>query len=220
MGTTLTSFNQGQLAKLGNNMNIAIATALPNVASKFEPKSLLKALEGRGQFLADKLGPALEQIFSSLFVLGTPGTIVVTLTKSHDPKAFYQTRDGLYVWDDFRYRIVANATPMPEGASFKLDHALLTKNMLDREIEAALPANHLFDESTLCAIIAAMISEQPNGKEGKLLNNGYANLFYTSSTVVHVHWGADYREWYVHTWERGDRGWRAGRRVFSPATGA
>lgn len=220
MGTTLTPFNQGQLAQLGNNLNIAVATALPKVAAKFEPKPLLKALDGRGQFLADRLAEALENILSGMFVLGTPGTVSVTLSKSHDPNVFFQTRSGLYVWDDFRSRIVTQARPIAVGMAFELNNALLTKDMSDEEIESALPKNHLFDESALCAIIASMISEQPDGKEGKLLNNGYANLFYASSCVVIVRWHADYRKWRVNAWKRDDNEWDAGRQVFSPATGA
>ncbi len=220
MGTTLTPFNQGQLAQLGNNLNIAVATVLPKVAAKFEPKLLLKALDGRGQFLADRLGEALENILSGMFVLGTPGIVSVTLSAPHDPNVFFQTRSGLYVWDDFCSRIVAQTKPTAAGTAFKLNNALLTKDMSDEEIESALPKDHLFGESALCAIIASMISEQPSGKEGKLLNNGYANLFYTSSCVVFVYWYADYREWLVNAWERADDRWRAGRQVFSPATGA
>lgn len=218
MGTTLTPFNQGQLAQLGNNLNIAVATALPKVAAKFEPKPLLKALDGRGQFLADRLGEALENILSGMFVLGMPGTATIALSGYHDPDSFFRTGPGLYVWDDFRSRIVAQAKPTVAGTAFELNNALLTKNMSDEEIEKALPKGHLFDESALCAIIASMISEQPNGKEGKLLNNGYANLFYTSSCVVGVDWHADYRKWSVFTWERDGNGWGAGVQVFSPAT--
>lgn len=217
MGTTYTQFNHGQWTQLGNDVNIAVVTALPKVAAKFDPKSLLKALEGKGQFVADKLGPALEQIFNSLFVLGTPGTVNITLTKPHDPNIFFQTRSGLWVSADFQRLVVSNAKPVKAGTVFNLDHALLTKDMTDAEIEAALPTEHLVDESTACAAIAAMITEQEGGKEGKLLNNGYANLLFLRSCVVNVYWLADSRGWSVLTWLRGDW-WSAGNQIFSPAT--
>lgn len=217
---TGTTFNHGQLAQLANNVNIAVATALPKVAVNFEPKSLLKAMEGRGQFLADKLGPALEQILKGLFVLGTPGTATITLTKQHNPTEFYQTREGLYVWPDFKSRVVANSDLVEAGTVFKLNHALLTENMLDAEIEAVLLAKHLFDETQACAIIAGFIEEQPNGEEGVLLNSGHANPFYLGSCVVGVRWSADDRKWYVSTWRRDGGRWSAGDRVFSPATDA
>lgn len=48
--------------------------------------------------------------------------------------------------------------------------------------------------------------------------DGYANLFYFPSCVVDVDWRRFYGEWRVYAWERGDRQWGAGSRVFSPAT--
>jgi hypothetical protein len=56
-----------------------------------------------------------------------------------------------------------------------------------------------------------MISKQPNGEQGDLINNGYANLFYTASWVALVGWDRAGRGWDVGTW------CRAGRRVVSPA---
>lgn len=217
---TGTTFSQGQLAQLGNNMNIAIATALPKVAAGFDPKSLLRAMEGRGQFMADKLGLALEQIFKSLFVLGMPGAMTVTLAEQHDPVTFYQTRTGLCVWPDFQTRIVAQARPTDAGTVSKLDHAILTENMTDEQIEAVLPKEHLFTETLVCAAIAGLIALQPNGEDGVLLNNGYANLFYMCSCVVGVRWYAVGRGWDVSTWRRDDSRWGAGGQVFSPATAA
>jgi len=217
MGTT--SFSQGQLTQLSNNIGIAVATALPNVAKDLDPKITLRALDGRGEIFAGHMEEALKQALNRMFMLGNNGSVAVKLTERHDPDSFYQTRSGLWVYDGFRNLVVAKAQPTEAGTVFKLDHALLTQNMTDEKIEGSLPKNHLFDESVLCAIIAQMIAEQPNGKEGKLLNNGYANLFYTSSCVVYVYWRAVYRKWYVRTWRRGDNGWDAGRRVFSPATG-
>jgi hypothetical protein len=90
--------------------------------------------------------------------------------------------------------------------------------MADEKIEAALLNGYIFDDSTACAVIEAMIKDQWGGKEGKLLTSGYANLFYLSSCVVGVSWSADYRGWCVNAWRRDDSKWRAGRQVFSPAT--
>src|SRR3989344_7122529 len=217
MGTT--SFSQGQLTQLSNNISIAVATALPNVAKDLDPKITLRALDGRGEIFAGHMEEALKQALNRMFMLGNNGSVAVKLTERHDPDSFYQTRSGLWVYDGFRNMVVAKAQPTEAGTVFKLDHALLNKNMKDEQIEASLPKNHLFDESVLCTIIAQMIAEQHKGKEGKLLNKGYANLFYTSSCVVDVSWRADYRKWNVNTWERDDYEWGAGRQVFSPATG-
>ena len=123
MGTT---FAQGQLAQLGSIVNIGTATALPKVAAKYDPKRLLKALDGKGEIFASRLEAALEQAFN-----------------------------------------------------------------------------------------AGLIAKQPNGEEGALVNNGFANLFYTDSCVVGVFWDAVYRKWSVDAWQRDDNRWNARNQVVS-----
>jgi len=220
MGTT---FAPGQMAQLQTDVNIAVATALPKVAAKFEPKTVLKALGGRGEIFAGHIEAALEQTLSAMiksaFALAPLGDVVVTLTQRHDPDAFYRTRSGLYVfWDDFRSRIVAKAKASEAGATFKVSRAELTRDLVDAEIESSLPKAHIFDETTVCAVIAGLIAGQANGEGGVLKNNGRANLFYTSPSVVRVYWRAGCREWGVDACERCDgRWWRAGDQLFSPA---
>lgn len=142
----------------------------------------------------------------------------VTLPQDYNPDEFFQTRSGLWVSDDFRRLVVAKAQPSKAGASFKLNRHTLAKKLTDSEIEAVLPANHLFDETQVCAVLASLIAGQEGGQEGTLLNNGYANLFYTASCVVRVDWDADCREWFVRVWSRDDLQWRAGGQVVSLAT--
>ncbi|MDZ4205680.1 MAG: hypothetical protein U1C12_00470 [Patescibacteria group bacterium] len=144
-------------------------------------------------------------------------SVTLILTKQHDPDAFYHTRSGLCVWNDFRSRVVAHAKPVEAGMNFKVDGFDLQQYLTDANIEVALPKEHLFGDGRLCAIIAELIARQPNGEEGALLNNGFANLFYTGSCVVGVRWIADRRRWLVRAWGRGGDRWCAGIRVFSPA---
>lgn len=147
----------------------------------------------------------------------TATSVQITLAADHDPGAFFRTRSGLYVFDDFRRRVVTGAKRTNTGATFSATSARLKRAATDAEIEAALPPEHLFDASALCAIIAEMIAKQTNGESGDLDNSGKANLLYTSSCVVGVTWDGPYRKWVVYTRERGGRRWRAGRRVLSPA---
>jgi hypothetical protein len=183
------------------------------------PKDMVQTvLDNELNSLIDEMFEAFRRRVEAKLTLAQRGSISVTITEQHDPRSFFQTRPGLYISGDFRSRIVSKAKSTGVGVEFKLDHALLTltKNMTDAEIETALPPSHLFDESAVCAIIAKMISEQPDGKEGKLLNNRYTSLFYTSC-VVGVFWSAVYCEWSVHAWMRGECRW-GGNQVFSPAT--
>ena len=213
-----TPFTPGQMSKLQSVVNIGVATALPRLAEKYgDPKAVLRVLDGRGAIFAERLEMALEQAINSMLDLAPRGTETVILTERHDPDTFYRTCEGLYVWDDFRSRIVANAKPSELGRTMKVNCAELMRDLTDKEIELALPIDHLFDETEVCAVIAGLIASQPNGEEGALLNTGYANLFYTSSCVVYVYWYADYRGWHVNAWKRGDYGWGAGYQVFSPA---
>lgn len=214
-----TPFNTGQLGKLQNEVNIAVATALPKVAEKFpDPKKVLKALENKGEILAQRLEVALAQAIGSMMLLIPRDTVSLGIAERHDPDAYYRDRSGLYVWGGMRDLVVAHAKPTERGTNFKLASFDLGQNAIDKQIEEALPKEHLFGESAACAIIATMIAMQPGGGAGPLLNNGYANLFYLSSCVVYVHWHAGARRWHVSSWERDVGGWGADDRVFSPAT--
>lgn len=131
---------------------------------------------------------------------------------------FFQIRSGLYVDESFRRLVVAKAKPSELVDAHHFD---LPSGMTDAEIEKKLRedfGSHIWDESVLCATLQKWITDQEGGKSGKLLNNGYANIFYTSSCVVYVSWDADGRRWGVLTWKRDAGGWSSGNRAFSPAT--
>ena len=145
-------------------------------------------------------------------------TVSTTITETRDPDNFFCDRSGLYVWGDYRNRIVNKAKPVEKGMVLTAKHAELERDATDKDIELALGEDHIWEEGALCAFIAQCISEQEGGKSGVLLNSGYANLFYTSSCVVLVDWDADRRKWYVNTWRRDGNRWSAGDRAVSPAT--
>lgn len=142
--------------------------------------------------------------------------VAFKITEARDPKVFFQDRKGLFVWSSFTERIVEKAETVPEGKSGALQSFEILKYSADAAIEMALPEKHLFTESQVAAIVAELISEQPDGKTGTLLADGNWNLFYTETCVVGVRWGAGSAGWYVGAWQRGGREWYAERRVFSP----
>jgi hypothetical protein len=211
-----TPFTIGQLGKLQNIINIGVTTALPSVAAKFgDLKTVLKALDGKGEILADRLESALVNAIGSMLFLVPRNPVSITVGTRHDPDSFYQNRSGLCVWDEFRSRVVSKAKPTEAGTKFALDSHELGSRATDEEIEDALPKNHIFDETAVCAIIAELIGKQPSGEAGDLENTSEANLLYTSSCVVFVSWLAGDSEWFVGMWDRGGYGWSAGPRVLS-----
>lgn len=83
----------------------------------------------------------------------------------------------------------------------------LPRTMNDAEIELELKPG-LCD---LGDILAFMDNAPEECKDGNF------NLFYTPSCVVSVFWDEFDGDWDVYAWRRDGFGWRAGKRVFSPA---
>ena len=141
---------------------------------------------------------------------------IVVKLKKFDPTEFFKNREGLYVWGSFKDSILNKSKAVKKESEFKISSYDLVKSGNDEEIEKELPEKHLFSETDVCALIASLIEKQPKGEEGTLQNNGYANLFYTSSHVVDVYWRDG--EWFVRVCYRNDDRWFGGSRVFTPAT--
>ena len=138
-------------------------------------------------------------------------------TEPFNPHKFFKTSTDLWVSGDFVARIlsVANCVESADGTS--LSSFGLVNPANDSEIRSELSKNHLIELWQ----IAEIISLQPNGKEGNLLNNGYANIFYVRGKngdvfAVSVGWSSDVRQWRVDAWRLGGLGrWDDGFRVFS-----
>jgi hypothetical protein len=131
-----------------------------------------------------------------------------------DPASFFQNRPGLWVSSAFQSGVLAKIA----NTSTETRHIDLERDMTDAEIEKKVGPGHIFGYEQVSRTIARMIAAQEGGKEGELLNNGFANILYTSSCVVRVHWSSGFGRWSVHLWQRVDDRWSAGPRVFCPAT--
>ncbi|MBI2004790.1 hypothetical protein HYS79_01345 [Patescibacteria group bacterium] len=137
---------------------------------------------------------------------------VVEVGERHDPGSLWQTRPGLYVYDDFRNRIVAAAKPTETGAKFKkLPRFKLGRNATGEELKGARP-NGIWTATDFCPWLAAKLAKQAGGKDGEFLNNGWANLFLVEGVngevfVVVVGWFGG--EWIVDAW-RLDDDWPGG----------
>lgn len=138
----------------------------------------------------------------------------VRLLERHDPDAFYKTREGLYVTDDFRNQIVVAAKPTDAGGKWeKMRRFELTANATGTDLKSARPQG-IWSATEFCPWLAAKLAKQPNGKAGELLNNGWATLFLVEGVggevfVVGVDWDSVGSEWRVRVWKLGDE-WLAG----------
>ena len=190
-----------------------IAENLPNITDDVM-QAWIEDPKGLQRFLAGLCPPKeVENILAPYRQL-----TVGPLTDSFNPHVVFQTREGLWVSPQFTDRILSVVRDVAKRESAtSLQSFTLVKDALDTQIRAGLPENHLVEPWQ----IAALITKQPKGEEGDLLTNGYANLFYVKGKaeqvfVVHVHWFAGNREWYVNAWKlvENDR-WYSGHRLFS-----
>ncbi|MDP2642089.1 MAG: hypothetical protein Q8P21_02255 [bacterium] len=151
---------------------------------------------------------------SSVFA---PSTASVRFDNPFVPSEFFQNRPGLWVSESFRNLVVAKAQPTEAGKTFVVKPQVLGRDATDAEIEDELGGKHLLDETAAAAVVAGLITAQPNEEALPLLNNGNANILYLFSCVVSMDWDADSREWNVNAFRRDGARWFAGYRVFSPA---
>ncbi len=179
---------------------------------------LIAKLTAFGEHVSPAIRAAIDQ-FSDLPPVKLAlvnASVQLDAIAAYDPKGF-KTRKGLWVSGDFQSRVGSKAKPVKDVGTITLTSGDLVKNAYDKEIKAdpVMPANHVFtSESEFVAYLDQMVSKQPNGEEGDLLNNGYWNIFYVAGCVVSVGWGGDDREWSVSAWELDVGSWSAGCRAF------
>jgi hypothetical protein len=136
-----------------------------------------------------------------------------------DPVAFFQTRPGLCVWDNFISRIVKHTKIVEVGVVITPQSLDLKEFASDSETLEKLSTVIVFDgETEFCPMLANMINRQSHGETGLLQNNSSVNIFYVrASSNIHavlVRWQAGIAEWYVNAWTLDDHGWHDGGRVF------
>lgn len=169
----------------------------------------LGGIEGAKRFLSGAAEVVLKSVLS-LVKSGIPSDPV----KGFDPHVFYKMRDGLWIGDAFRDGVLVTAKTVQNLPAATLKSMSLIKDSYDREITPCLPPNFEWDITEALARIAQMLEKQWGGKEGELLNNGCANLFYVPGFVVDVYWGAGGGRWCVGAWRLGGDDWDAGPQVF------
>jgi len=147
----------------------------------------------------------------------------ITIVTQPFKKDSFFTKNGpvkLYFWDTFTnwiLKAIPNEIPAFEGI---LSQTELTKSMNDSEILNELNNPKPFTIPEFVAILRDLLTKQVNGESGRLLTNGYANIFYVQLAdgrvvVVYASWVALGRGWYLHANGVGDDRWNDGNRVFS-----
>jgi len=151
---------------------------------------------------------------------------IINRRRLFNPHTYFKTRDGLYVWDTFAKRILSGQKEsMPYRGLEGVTSQMLERNMSDMEIIIELLGGMKEVRTRPSSLdqVATMIDLQPNGVDGKLLNNGYSNIFYVLVDgvlfAVFVRWKSGDREWFVNAWHLDGLGdWDAGDRVFRNKT--
>ena len=121
-----------------------------------------------------------------------------------------------YLGDNLKAWFADKVEGTRSGVS-SLRYHTLTKDTLDAPIIAGLGGEAKAE--TTIGEVWSLMERQPNGKRGKLLTNGYANIFYVRDAngvlcAVNVYWYDDGWRVLADSVERPYR-WLAGLRVFS-----
>ena len=134
-------------------------------------------------------------------------------------RQFFAAREGLMIGDGARARVQSVKT-VESLIEIKIKYFDLVRLANDWKIMSELPPDHAFTEEELWPHLQGMLERQWDGKNGPLITNDYANIFYVrdqSGEVfsVHADWVADRRKWDVDAYRLGDDRWGKGSRVFS-----
>ncbi len=167
---------------------------------------------------------ALKKLLSGLIPAETRFTSLTSLTVASNtvnPSDFFKTPEGLGTSNNFNDFILSGARKKKVSTDeTTIRYADLAQAANDAEIGGELPEGHVFEDvNVFLAHLATLIEGHWGGKEGILLNNGYANIFYVKVNgevfAVDVRWRTVNREWHCLAGRLGDVRWRAGDRAFS-----
>jgi len=122
-----------------------------------------------------------------------------------------------YLGDNFKKWFLNGEGKVEDMNSTNLVSLVLETAVMNKEIIAKI-GDEVKAETSLTEIYD-LITKQPNGEKGVLLNSGWANIFYVRDQngvlrMVHVFWSGD--GWFVSAGSVDyPHRWRAGSRVFS-----
>jgi hypothetical protein len=134
---------------------------------------------------------------------------------------FWQTRQGLWLSDNFKSMILAVAKLSPVTVdSMTRSYRDLAEDANEEEIDREAPEGGVFENlEDFLTHLALELTAQWGGIDGRLLNNEYkANLYRVrvgqAVLTVHANWHSAYRGWCVSALQPMADRCRAGYRVF------
>src|SRR3989339_212359 len=154
-------------------------------------------------------------------LLTLAGPVKVQLAKKLVVSKFFNEKNSSvrirYVGDNFRKCFYGKVEEQPNTDETVLRYHTLNRRSVDGPIIKELGGEDKV--KTTLFHIAALILKQPNGKQGALLTNGYANIFYVHDIngvlrAVHVYWNGHGWSVYARSVEFPGE-WNAGSRVVS-----
>lgn len=168
-----------------------------------------------------EMAPPAQPSGSTNLKLIQTGIAIPALTEQFDPQAAFAQK-GYWLGDNFK-KYLLNTTQsfgnLPEAV---VDKSVLKRNTTDKDIMADIAvseAEGLLSKEEILWRMHWLTQQQPNGKAGVLVNNGYATIigyFMCSDGIVRVAyatWNSDDSEW--HCSVNGLDYWREGTEVLS-----
>ena len=133
-----------------------------------------------------------------------------------ETRAYYkQGKNGttkIFMMDKFEKTILNQAPGVITLAPMTLEKFKLSQSMNDSEMLAELGNPEPYSISQALGILKDLTSKQPEGDDGTLLTDGYANIFYVNvgvrTVAVNARWNSWQSIWYLYCCELGV--WREG----------
>ncbi len=183
----------------------------------------------------NNLIPQMAGMIAGLIVAGTNGAKGLALKSLRQliaafrvanapfPKHSFFMKTGpvkLYFGDSFADWVLKEIPETIEAFQGNLMKTQLTEYMYDSAILNELGQPRPFTAGEFAVIIRDLLTRQPNGEDGILLTNGYANIFYirledSRVVAVRVRWGSGFRVWDLNAIGLDDDRWDDGSCVFS-----
>ncbi len=149
------------------------------------------------------------------------GITIPALTEQFDPQAAF-VQKGYWLGDNFKKYLLNITQPFGNLPEAVVDKSVLKRNTTDKDIMADIAvseAEGLLSKEEILWRMHWLTQQQPNGKDGVLVNNGYATIigyFMCNDGIVRVAyalWDSDYSEWGCAVFGLG--GWHGGFEVLS-----